>query len=395
MDKQGRQSDTIWDNRLKKVLIQLSNKSIDSQEYRANIKILLAIFPFLPGIKQDKHPNYHQAVEKTAEYIEINLYEWLSKKYLQNNNLDQVSATKLREHFVNWVNFILNFKICDLYRHACAPLQKPILSLNNLINQDTNTSLLEIISDPKTCDDYLNEQENELQRCVFKRYIECDPEKKLRDAYASGCIECNCQRLALQKLSRSTNKGASFSALARELSISSNIYSHWERTCLPILQEVYDNYEEYYQKYSYLLDDKVPLSKWLSDVVDSAWHSLEFLLQNAPSACMARTPLVGCWKTKQIDLPTKEVETSVFLVANVSSQQDDRIRIIIRVYSITQYVPYQLELAILDELGGALLQAKARNTDNYIQLAFTGAQSDVFSVQLSLQDVSVKEDFVI
>lgn len=128
-----------------------------------------------------------------------------------------------------------------------------------------------------------------MQRRVLKRYIECDPEKKLRNACASDCTESNCQRLALQKLLRSSNKGASFSALARELSISSNIYSHWDRTCLLILQEVGDNYEKYYQKYSYLLDDKMRLSKCLYDVVDSAWHSLEFLLENAPHAYAFRS----------------------------------------------------------------------------------------------------------
>jgi hypothetical protein len=59
------------------------------------------------------------------------------------------------------------------------------------------------------------------------------------------------------------------------------------------------------------------------------------------------------------------------------------------------YLPSLLQLIVLDESGETFLQAQARSADNYIQLQFSGEPGERFSVKITLNDVSIIEDFAI
>jgi hypothetical protein len=59
------------------------------------------------------------------------------------------------------------------------------------------------------------------------------------------------------------------------------------------------------------------------------------------------------------------------------------------------YLPPNLQLMVLDNLGDAVMEAIARSANSYIQLHFSGVVRERFSVNVALGDVSVIENFVI
>ncbi len=59
------------------------------------------------------------------------------------------------------------------------------------------------------------------------------------------------------------------------------------------------------------------------------------------------------------------------------------------------YLPAQLQLAVLDEYGEPVMTVSANSANKNIQLRFIGEQGERFSVKITLEDVSVIENFVI
>jgi hypothetical protein len=244
------------------------------------------------------------------------------------------------------------------------------------------------------------EKENRERYLIFKAYIERDPEKKLSQRYASGCQECNCQALAIQKLKSMQDSQANFAALAREMGISSNIYSHWNRYCEPILQEVWNNY----QNYRYLLKP-LPLSQWLQKVADSTWKNiesqslLEFGFENFITAISYRSADTNVaeirWKPINLGMATKGEPLGLFV--KIASDSDDQISIRLRLCPTQKqrFLPPNLQLIVIDETGEVCLEAQARNADNWMQLEFSGIPGESFIVQVALGSASIQEQYIV
>ena len=58
------------------------------------------------------------------------------------------------------------------------------------------------------------------------------------------------------------------------------------------------------------------------------------------------------------------------------------------------YLPPNLGLVLLDEEGEKLMEAQGRDENQNIQFEFSGEAGDRFRVKVTLDDVSVTEDFV-
>jgi hypothetical protein len=104
----------------------------------------------------------------------------------------------------------------------------------------------------------------------------------------------------------------------------------------------------------------------------------------------------GARRAKIIDFGQSLGNLSVILVMTLIPDQKGEINISLRVYAVNNsYLTPNLELAILDEFGEISLIAKTRNTDNWIQLEFSGEPGNDFIVQLSLKDLVWQEQFAI
>ncbi len=154
---------------------------------------------------------------------------------------------------------------------------------------------------------------------------------------------------------------------------------------------------------------RVNLSQWLTDVFETGWQTIETLLsptepdlafsfRSADSTLLIEPdqPDVSVGRAKLIDLGVHSA-SPVALVVQVIPESDQRRDIIVQVHptSSQPYLPPLLQLAVLDESGLVFLEAQARSADNYIQLQFSGLPGEQFSVEVTLGETSIMEEFVV
>lgn len=156
---------------------------------------------------------------------------------------------------------------------------------------------------------------------------------------------------------------------------------------------------------------RVNLGQWLTDVFETGWQTVESLLTPtepdlAFSFRSAESPVlteedainqVGVGRAKLIRLATEATSCVVALVVEVRPQSGQGSSILVQVHPTGNqtYLPSGLQLLVLDETGATFLEGQARRMDNYIQLRFSGQPGEQFSIQVTLDDSSVIEEFVI
>jgi hypothetical protein len=89
----------------------------------------------------------------------------------------------------------------------------------------------------------------------------------------------------------------------------------------------------------------------------------------------------------------------VVLIVAIAPASDKEVNIRVRVCPTDSqtYLPPGLQLTACDPFGATSpeLEASARSDDNWIQLEFSGELGEHFSVKVTLEGVSIAEDFVI
>jgi Protein of unknown function (DUF1822) len=123
---------------------------------------------------------------------------------------------------------------------------------------------------------------------------------------------------------------------------------------------------------------------------DIRWQAALSLGKIDPSNARA-----GVSRCRQIDLGMQLAGHPVALVVYLMSGDDDKVVVLLRVRPTGSdvYLPPNLQLIVLSS-EKVILQAQARNTDNWIQQQFTYQAGDSFSVKVALGDVSHTEEFV-
>lgn len=146
------------------------------------------------------------------------------------------------------------------------------------------------------------------------------------------------------------------------------------------------------------------LGRWLQNTFETGWQTVESLLN--PSELQLAYRFRGDSETaadletairraKVINLGIQPVVQSL-LVVEIISETAQETSICLQVYpSDRQYLPIGVRLAVLDDVGTIFLEATSRETDNYIQLRFSGNPGETFSVQVRLENSSITENFVI
>ncbi|MDJ0701695.1 MAG: DUF1822 family protein [Leptolyngbyaceae cyanobacterium MO_188.B28] len=146
----------------------------------------------------------------------------------------------------------------------------------------------------------------------------------------------------------------------------------------------------------------VNLSQWFQDIFDAGWQSLESLFE--PQAHVAfslrqsstSTP-ADVKRARQINLETPTLRQTLALVIGLNTEPDGRIGIRIQLHPVGDetYLPANLTLTLRSTSGETLQSIQTREKDNYIRLKrFKCLPGKRFSVQLSLDEVSLTEEFV-
>lgn len=147
------------------------------------------------------------------------------------------------------------------------------------------------------------------------------------------------------------------------------------------------------------------LSLWFQNIFTAGWQSLNtlfFLKERDLSFTFRSHSLfdseIKIKGVKLIDLGMQLKEKSVVLLVGLTREADEKVCIRARLCPKTgeNYLPANMNLILLNDSGTVLQQVRSRSHDNYIQLKrFKPPQGMSFSIQVSLGDVSVKENFVL
>ena len=148
---------------------------------------------------------------------------------------------------------------------------------------------------------------------------------------------------------------------------------------------------------------QVNLSQWFQSLFAAGWQPIDEVLnlQLGGSAFgfrssfpNRRTSVNG---VKLIDLGIQLGGQSLALMLAVSQEKEEKTAIIVQVHPTgnERYLPPNLKLMLL-ESGEVIQQIQSRSRDYYIQLnRFTGLTGTCFSLQLTLDNFSITEDFSI
>lgn len=164
----------------------------------------------------------------------------------------------------------------------------------------------------------------------------------------------------------------------------------------------------------------VNLSQWLQNAFDAGWQTVDSLLSSSGELRLAASfrsgeKLAAIFEAtsiksnsqggaKVIHLETPQGNFSVILAVlvtpgddSVSNTQAQETDIKVRVISGSNEtsLPSGLQLTILEESGAIFEETQADSGDNYLQLRISGNESEKFSIRVTLDGISITEDFVI
>ncbi len=123
---------------------------------------------------------------------------------------------------------------------------------------------------------------------------------------------------------------------------------------------------------------------------ETRWQVAELLWEIDPSH-----PATGV--RRAIDLGMQLAGVPVALMIAILPKPNQRFAVLSRVYPLQdqRFLPANLKLIGLDEMGESLFEIRARERDDYIQFKFTADPGDRFSLQVSLNSATVTKDFII
>jgi hypothetical protein len=147
----------------------------------------------------------------------------------------------------------------------------------------------------------------------------------------------------------------------------------------------------------YLKETRTKLSLWLQGVFDEAWLAIDALINpEADLALSTRKAEEATTRGKLINLGMQLGSQTVALMVAIAEEAEEKLAILIQLHPTGEkrYLPPSLKLTLLSKAGKILQEVQARSEDNYIQLIpFKGKPGKRFSIEVSLRDISVREDF--
>ena len=138
-------------------------------------------------------------------------------------------------------------------------------------------------------------------------------------------------------------------------------------------------------------EERVNLRQWLENIFEVGWQTVESIWGGE------QNNFAGVKRGKYIDLGIRLDGRDVALIVTIKPEEYETIGILLQVHSTTDntYLPDNLQLRLLDNDGNILDEVTARSADNLIQINLERELGEEFSVQVTLGDICVTEDFVI
>jgi hypothetical protein len=236
----------IDDSSLCRIIKQALQDSEGDQYPHNAVEVLALVIDQLPEVKaylgKGWLPYYDEALPMTMRDVYRNI-----RKFPTRFKLDMASvncqnpseAGHIRKCFVRWVVMILKRDCFDVMRlRDKRPQTFGTMALAGV--EYDSFAMLDNVPGTEafpTAIDRLIQQEQLLAVEELKRYIEQDPEEKLRNCQPRGRPNCNCQTLSQKILL--ANSPNEIIKITKELNIPyQTLLAHWKRKCIPLLQEI-------------------------------------------------------------------------------------------------------------------------------------------------------------
>lgn len=147
----------------------------------------------------------------------------------------------------------------------------------------------------------------------------------------------------------------------------------------------------------YLNETRTKLTQWLQGIFDETWFSINALSNPELNLSLnTRSVDLGQTKGKLIDLQIQMGRQSLALLVSIAREEQAQLGVSIQLHPTrgNKYLPPNIKLILLSKAGKILQEVTSRSHDNYIQLkSFKGEAGKYFSIEVSLDDVSIREDF--
>lgn len=146
------------------------------------------------------------------------------------------------------------------------------------------------------------------------------------------------------------------------------------------------------------------LSLWFQNIFSTGWENLDNLLSVQQKALMVQfrndfdLNKKYVKRAKLIDLGMQFGNISFVLLIGLRTEVDGKIGVRVQLHPANEevYLIPDLRLILLSQTGIILQEVSSRSDDRYIQLKkFKSSPGICFSIQVTLNDVSIKEDFVL
>ncbi|MGJ3245284.1 MAG: DUF1822 family protein [Elainellaceae cyanobacterium] len=160
-----------------------------------------------------------------------------------------------------------------------------------------------------------------------------------------------------------------------------------------------------------VVESRTHLSRWLENLVDDGWRSLESLLgahqTQLAFGFRSHAPLNDTMvkRAKLLDLGLQLNHQSLALLVAItphaqtpSSDVQDMLDILVQLHPShgETHLPSDVHISLHSESGDVLQDVRSRQYDNYIQLKrFRGTPGECFDIQVSLGQTNIIETFVI
>ncbi|MEO1295039.1 MAG: DUF1822 family protein [Cyanobacteria bacterium J06636_16] len=175
-------------------------------------------------------------------------------------------------------------------------------------------------------------------------------------------------------------------------------------TQLEPMDELLNRLEDLEHDLTAQTNQAVHLSEWLNGLFEDSWQAVQAALGRDPGTLALafrnvdqQVPTTTIKRAKLLDLGLQLGNQQVALLIIISHTPQDQMEIRAQVHPVTEatYLPPDLKLSLLSQIGETLQEIPSRSADNIIQLpSFHCDRGEQFQIQVSLNGISLTENFV-
>ncbi len=152
--------------------------------------------------------------------------------------------------------------------------------------------------------------------------------------------------------------------------------------------------DKFLQRVEQLRSPVIPqVSRWLQGAIDAGWDSLANLekVLSLPQPVFSFRSHNGVKRGRLLNFANGRDRVALLVGVKAETASEMRISVEVVPGERQTQLPYHLQLAILDDMGEAVMQSEACNTDK-LHFMFLGEPGEQFGIRLSLDDFSMTEN---